>query len=135
MNIKMIGADVIGVSLQHGFEDGDDFFGVRRGFAVGAVEMPGTEAHHGIGVERGGVEIVGVFGDELFHRGAIIVGEFREGWVGIAGVSAGQVSQLCAALDEKVRRFREGPLGEIRYVWVDALYEKMRVDDRVESMR
>ena len=54
--------------------------------------------------------------------------------LGIAGVSAGQVSQLCAALDEKVRKFREGPLGEIRYVWVDALYEKVRVDDRVESM-
>jgi transposase-like protein len=54
--------------------------------------------------------------------------------LGIAGVSAGQVSQLCAALDEKVRKFREGPLGEIRYLWVDALYEKVRVDDRVESM-
>jgi putative transposase len=54
--------------------------------------------------------------------------------LGIAGVSAGQVSQLCATLDEKVRKFREGPLGEIRYMWVDALYEKVRVDDRVESM-
>ena len=54
--------------------------------------------------------------------------------LGIAGVSAGQVSQLCAGLDEKVRKFREGPLGESRYVWVDALYEKVRVDDRVESM-
>ena len=54
--------------------------------------------------------------------------------MGVAEVSAGQVSQLCAALDEKVRKFREGPLGEIRYVWVDALYEKVRVDDRVESM-
>jgi putative transposase len=53
---------------------------------------------------------------------------------GIAGVSAGQVSQLCAALDEKVRKFREGRLGEIRYVWVDALYEKVRVDERIESM-
>ena len=53
---------------------------------------------------------------------------------GIAGVSAGQVSQLCAALDEKVRQFRERPLGEIRYLWVDALYEKVRIDDRVESM-
>src|SRR5215210_5920393 len=51
---------------------------------------------------------------------------------GIAGVSAGQVSQLCAALDEKVRQFRERPLGESRYVWVDALYEKVREDDRVE---
>lgn len=54
--------------------------------------------------------------------------------LGIAGVSASQVSQLCAALDEKVSKFREGPLGEIRYLWVDALYEKVRVDDRVESM-
>ncbi|MCL4222822.1 MAG: IS256 family transposase [Phycisphaerales bacterium] len=54
--------------------------------------------------------------------------------LGIAGVSAGQVSQLCAALDEKVRQFRERPLGEIRYVWVDALYEKVRQDNRVESM-
>jgi transposase-like protein len=53
---------------------------------------------------------------------------------GIAGVSAGQVSQLCGALDEKVRQFRERPLGESRYVWVDALYEKVRVDERVESM-
>lgn len=54
--------------------------------------------------------------------------------LGIAGVSAGQVSQLCGALDEKVRQFRERPLGEIRYVWVDALYEKVRQDNRVESM-
>lgn len=53
---------------------------------------------------------------------------------GIAGVSAGQVSQLCTALDEKVRQFRERPLEESRYVWVDALYEKVREDDRVESM-
>ena len=42
--------------------------------------------------------------------------------LGIAGVSAGQVSQLCAALDEKVRKFREGPLGEIRYVgWMHCM--------------
>lgn len=54
--------------------------------------------------------------------------------LGIAGVSAGQVSQLCGALDEKVRQFRERPLGEIRYVWVDAVYEKVRQDNRVESM-
>jgi len=53
---------------------------------------------------------------------------------GIAGVSAGQVSHLCASLDEKVRQFRERPLGESRYVWVDALYEKVRMDERVESM-
>src|ERR1039458_7199018 len=53
---------------------------------------------------------------------------------GIAGVSAGQVSQLCAGLDEKVPQFRERQLGESRYVWVDAVYEKVREDERVESM-
>ena len=46
--------------------------------------------------------------------------------LGIAGVSAGQVSQLCAGLDEKVRQFRERKLGVSRYVWVDAMYEKVR---------
>lgn len=56
------------------------------------------------------------------------------GELGIAGVSAGQVSQLCAALDEKVRQFRERRLGECRYLWVDAEYEKVREDERVESM-
>ncbi len=53
---------------------------------------------------------------------------------GIAGVSAGQVSQLCAGLDEKVQQFGERRLGESRYVWVDAVYEKVREDERVESM-
>lgn len=53
---------------------------------------------------------------------------------GIAGISAGQVSQLCAGLDEKVQQFRERRLDESRYVWVDAVYEKVREDDRVESM-
>jgi putative transposase len=53
---------------------------------------------------------------------------------GIAGVSAAQVSQLCSALDEKVRQFRERKLGRSRYVWLDALYEKVRVGERVESM-
>lgn len=42
---------------------------------------------------------------------------------GIAGISAGQV-----------RQFRERRLGESRCVWVDALYEKVREDERVESM-
>ena len=56
------------------------------------------------------------------------------GELGIAGVSAGQASQLCAALDEKVRQFAERRLGECRYLWVDAIYEKVREDERVESM-
>ena len=53
---------------------------------------------------------------------------------GVESMSAGQVSQLCAELDQKVEEFRKRPLGEFRYVWLDALYEKVREDHRVESM-
>jgi len=49
---------------------------------------------------------------------------------GIAVVSAGQVSQLCAGLDEKVRQFQDRPLGEIPYLWVDALSVCLRGDSR-----
>jgi transposase-like protein len=48
------------------------------------------------------------------------------GELGMAGVSAGQVSQLCAALDEKVRQFRERPLGEIRCEPSASLHETRR---------
>jgi len=54
---------------------------------------------------------------------------------GITGVSAAQVSQLCATLDEKVGQFRERKLGSSRYVWLDGLYEKVRVGERVERWR
>lgn len=54
--------------------------------------------------------------------------------LGVTGVSAGQVSELCRGLDEKVRAFRERKLGEIRYLWIDAIYEKVREDHRIESM-
>jgi putative transposase len=56
------------------------------------------------------------------------------GQFGIAGVSAAQVSHLCAALDDKVRQFRERKLGCSRYVGLDAIYEKVRGDERVESI-
>ena len=56
------------------------------------------------------------------------------GELGVSGISAGQVSQLCGDLDGVVSEFRERRLGSSRYVWLDAIYEKVRVDKRVESM-
>jgi transposase-like protein len=34
----------------------------------------------------------------------------------------------------KVPQFRARPLGEYRYLWLDAMYEKVREDGHVESM-
>jgi transposase-like protein len=52
----------------------------------------------------------------------------------LTGISKSQVSRLCEELDGIVESFRTRPL-ETRfpYIWVDATYEKIRVDGRVLS--
>ncbi len=45
---------------------------------------------------------------------------------GIEGLSSSQVSRAAALLDEELEAWRNRPLGEIRYLILDARYEKMR---------
>ena len=45
---------------------------------------------------------------------------------GIEGLSSTQVSRAAAMLDEELEAWRTRPLGEIRYLILDARYEKMR---------
>jgi transposase-like protein len=55
--------------------------------------------------------------------------------LGIAGISKSEVSRLCAGLDEQARIFRTRRLdAEYPYLWLDARYEKVREDGRVQSM-
>ena len=55
--------------------------------------------------------------------------------LGITGISKSEVSRLCAALDAQVTAFRERRLdAEYPYVWLDARYEHVREDGRVQSM-
>ncbi len=55
--------------------------------------------------------------------------------LGIAGISKSEVSRLCAALDAQSEAFRTRRLAaEYPYVWVDARYEHVREDNRVQSM-
>lgn len=54
--------------------------------------------------------------------------------LGIEGLSAAQVSEITKGLDERVEEFRVRQLqAEYPFVWVDALYEKVRHDNRVVS--
>ncbi|MGA2614305.1 MAG: IS256 family transposase [Spirochaetia bacterium] len=54
--------------------------------------------------------------------------------LGIEGMSASQVSEITRGLDEQVEAFRSRALDEeYPVVWVDALYEKIRMDGRVIS--
>jgi transposase-like protein len=48
-------------------------------------------------------------------------------------VSSTQVSRAVAELDQQLQAWRERPLGRYRYVWLDARYEKVRMDSLVRD--
>jgi putative transposase len=54
--------------------------------------------------------------------------------LGLTGIDKGKVSRICKALDETVTVFRERPLtASYPYLWLDALYLKVRQNHRVVS--
>jgi transposase-like protein len=50
-----------------------------------------------------------------------------------SGVSSSTVSRAAAALDESLQAWRSRPLGEIIYLFLDALYEKIRQDGQIRD--
>lgn len=56
--------------------------------------------------------------------------------LGIENLSRSQVSEMTKGLNEQVDAFRSRSLSKDRYpvLWVDALYEKVRLDGRIVSM-
>jgi putative transposase len=48
-------------------------------------------------------------------------------------VSSTQVSQAAAALDEQLEAWRTRPVGQSKYLWLDAHYEKVRQDGQVRD--
>lgn len=56
--------------------------------------------------------------------------------LGIESLSRSQASEMAKGMNEQVNAFRSRSLSEDRYpvLWVDALYEKVRLDGRMASM-
>ncbi|MHB1445632.1 MAG: IS256 family transposase [Acidimicrobiales bacterium] len=56
--------------------------------------------------------------------------------MGIDGISKSEVSRMAAELDVKVKEFRERPLdaGPYRYLWIDALTQRVREGGRVVNV-
>ena len=52
---------------------------------------------------------------------------------GIEGMSSSQVSRASKLLDDDLEQWRDRPLGEIRYLILDARYEKVRIDGVVRD--
>ncbi len=54
--------------------------------------------------------------------------------LGLTGIDKSKVSRICKELDELVEGFRSRPLeGSYPYLWLDALYLKVRQDHRIVS--
>lgn len=54
--------------------------------------------------------------------------------LGLSGIDKSRVSRICRELDQAVTAFRERPLtGAYPYVWLDALYLKVRQNHRIVS--
>jgi putative transposase len=54
--------------------------------------------------------------------------------MGMSGIAKGQVSRLCAEIDDRIAAFLERPIeGEWRCPWLDATYPKVREGGRVVS--
>jgi len=52
--------------------------------------------------------------------------------LGLSGIDQSKVSQMCSELDGFVQAFRNRPLeGSFPYLWLDALYLKVRQDHRI----
>jgi putative transposase len=55
--------------------------------------------------------------------------------LGLTGIDKSRVSRICQELDGMVQAFRQRPLeGEYPYLWLDALYLKVRQNHRIVSM-
>src|SRR4051812_23533090 len=55
--------------------------------------------------------------------------------MGMTGISKSQVSRLCKEIDERVKTFLDRPLeGDWPYLWIDALYLKVRQNGRIVSV-
>ena len=55
--------------------------------------------------------------------------------LGLTGIDKSRVSRICKALDETVEAFRQRPLeAGYPYLWLDALYLKVRQNHRIVSM-
>ena len=55
--------------------------------------------------------------------------------LGLTGIDKSKVSRICKELDDVVEQFRNRPLeGEYPYLWLDALYLKVRQNHRIVSM-
>lgn len=55
--------------------------------------------------------------------------------LGLEGMDKSKVSRICKALDQAVEEFRERPLqASYPYIWLDALYIKVRQNGRIVSL-
>lgn len=105
------------------------------------VQVPKTAGHDGAAfypqsLERGrrSVRAVMLAVAEMYIKGVStreVEAVMRE--FGIESLSSSQVSRAMKMLDEELEAWRTRPLGEIKYLFIDARYEKLRISGVVRD--
>ena len=105
------------------------------------VQVPKTAGHDGAAfypqtLERGrrSVRAVMLAVAEMYIKGVStreVEAVMRE--FGIESLSSSQVSRAMKMLDEELEAWRTRPLGEIKYLFIDARYEKVRISGVVRD--
>jgi transposase-like protein len=85
--------------------------------------------------KRGEQALISVVAEAYVHGVSTRKVEALVQTLGIAGISKSEVSRMVASLDAQASAFRTRRLdADYPYIWVDARYEHVREDHRVQSM-
>ena len=110
VDVVVVGAHVARAALQHRLEHVHDLqrpFGRRT---VVRPELPGTQVHQALGVQRGGVEIVRIPPDEIAHRVLVLDRQRFQIRLGIVRITLDDRLDVGALCRRRRRRERQRPL-------------------------
>jgi putative transposase len=126
---------------RHGYANGTKPKRIDTPAGTVTVQVPKTAGHDGAAfypqsLERGrrSVRAVMLAVAEMYIKGVStreVEAVMRE--FGIESLSSSQVSRAMKMLDEELEAWRTRPLGEIKYLFIDARYEKVRLSGVVRD--
>ena len=87
VDVIVIRAEVARVAAQDAFERRDDLLGALRRLPLRVPELPRVQIHEALGVERGGVEVIGMSGRDVVHGARIVDGQRLQIRVRVIGIA------------------------------------------------
>ena len=133
MDVIVVGAHVVGIALEHGFQSCNNLFRASLRRAIVMPKLPGMQVHASFREERCRIQIVGIVLHQITHRIAIIFCGLLKIGLRASGEALSQGVNVCALAGRRFfgqrLSFRNGVMrlletilaGGIVVVWSDRL--------------